>query len=790
MEKQRQNYTLEIPSAYYQHYRRGTRAVLCRGHVALTERFTGKNHIYCVVDTLTGDTEKLFSRKAPLSVDEYSAVSDKMITSAIGQRYPADINPEEMPAPDSFESMSAELDAIFKHIMTKYGFGIRERQIELSRQMLDTLYHRRTLIAEAGLGIGKTYAYILASLMIKLRKTNEFWVRMNYKYSKTFSEKTRMPIVISTSSIALQKAIVTEYIPRVSDILTDCGFISAPLTCALRKGKEHYICDHSLVSFIGSKKGGGRPEIEGLLNNPINRIDMDEMDWLNPFERSRINVPNHCSRDCPDFGSCRYMELMNLYMTDKYDFQVCNHNYFIADTIRRNQKAAPLLPNYQAVIIDEAHKFLPAVRQMYGVSISNTEIEAFEEPLLKLKYEDKNKYDLMVSYYNTARRHCRYMFKDLASVTSETFEVTDRVKTEFRETALMSLRGMVYNLGRLKAILKENVSEPDLIYFKKLMGKLNDCTRRLEKFQHPGALICWLETPAGLPSGTGGILLSAIPSNLDKLLYNDFWMKSIPKIITSGTLAVGGDFSFTKSNLGLDQMVPDRLVEVVKPSPFNYREHCLLYISEKIPFPMPPDDSSINGYKEYLDAITEEIGQLILSTNGHTAVLFTSYQVMGAVYSRLRQNGIPYPVFKMNKGDVSVITRFRNSGNGVLLAAGSFWEGVDLPGDILSSLIIVKLPFATPDPVNEYERSLCDNDEEYKEKYIFADMVIRLMQGIGRLIRSETDTGVICILDSRMKPRGKYRVKVLASLLGYRVTNKIQDIRAFLRKKKPREFFN
>ena len=498
MDKQRQIYSLEIPAAYYHHYKRGTRAVFACGYMALTERFTGKNYIYDVVDTLTGDIEKLFRRKAPLLPEEYDTVSDRMMTSDLGQRYPAYIDPDEIVRADSIAGMSADLDAIFKYIMPKNGFSIRERQIDLAQQMLDTLYHRRTLIAEAGLGIGKTYAYIVASLIIKLRKTNDFWMRMIYGYSKNFSEKTRMPIVISTSSIALQKAIVTDYIPRVSNVLMGCGFIPAPLTCALRKGKEHYICDHRLLSFIGSKKTGGRADIKDLLNNPVNRIDMDEMDWLNPFEKSRINVPNHCSRDCPDFGNCRYMKLINLYMTDKYDFQVCNHNYYIADTIRRNQKATPLLPNYQSVIIDEAHKFLPAVRQMYGVSISNTEAEAFEEPLRKLRYEDSGKYELMMSYYNTACRHYRYMFKELAGGMCEAVEGADRVKVDFGETALKSLRGFSYSLDRMKTILKENISDPDLIYFKKLMGKLNEFTRRIEKFQCPSELIYWFECPDGV----------------------------------------------------------------------------------------------------------------------------------------------------------------------------------------------------------------------------------------------------------------------------------------------------
>ena len=159
------------------------------------------------------------------------------------------------------------------------------------------------------------------------------------------------------------------------------------------------------------------------------------------------------------------------------------------------------------------------------------------------------------------------------------------------------------------------------------------------------------------------------------------------------------------------------------------------------------------------------------------------------VIAKLKGEHIPYPMFRLGKGEPYAIDNFKASVNGILFAAGSFWEGIDLPGDILSSLIIVKLPFAAPDPINEHERTLCGSDEEFKEQYVFADMIIRLKQGIGRLIRREDDTGIICILDSRMRLGGAYRSKVLATLPDYRVTSKVRDVRAFLRDKKNDDYF-
>ena len=781
-------YKIEIPADYYKHYKLGERPILSVGGIVLTEEHTGKIYAYKAVEARTGESERLFNTRSKLCADSYDAASKKAAASALGQKYPGAANSEESERRDLNENMQTELEAIFTNIMPQHGFGIREGQIELASEMLAALCHKRTIISEAGLGIGKTYAYILASLLVKLRKANDSWIRMNYLYSKNFTERTRLPIVISTSSIALQTAIVNDYIPRVSQILLDCGLIQTPLAAVLRKGKEHYICDYRLVSYANSGNRGGQ-FLKDLLDVPVNRIDLDEMDWLDPIFKARINVPDYCvGAGCVDYDGCRYMELMRLYMTDKYDFQVCNHNLFIADALRRGQKAESLLPNYQAAVIDEAHKFLPAARQMYGISFSAAETGAFRAALDRFKYMDEEKRAAMMSYYEAALQYSDDFFKHLSKGSIDPEGNPDRVPIKIGGHALSSLRQLRDNMSRMRALLRENVADMDLVSFRRLSSKIKDMNKRIEKLLSPEGLICWQESP--VVKGAKNAALAAVPKDLGKALYEDIWMKSIPKIITSGTLAVRGDFSFTKANLGLDRLVPDRLVEIAKPSPFNYREHCLMYISENVPFPMPPDNAGVRGYKEYIDAVASEVETLIEAACGHTAVLFTSYQVMGAVYNKLRHKLSRYPLFKMNKSDTAVTDRFRTSGNGVLFAAGPFWEGIDLPGDILSSLIIVKLPFAMPDPVNEYERSLCGSDEEYKEKYIFADMVFRLMQGIGRLIRSEADTGVVCILDFRMKTGGKYRIKVLESLPEYRLTSSIKVVRDFLRRKKPRAYFS
>jgi ATP-dependent DNA helicase DinG len=218
------------------------------------------------------------------------------------------------------------------------------------------------------------------------------------------------------------------------------------------------------------------------------------------------------------------------------------------------------------------------------------------------------------------------------------------------------------------------------------------------------------------------------------------------------------------------------------PSPFDYKNNAMIYISDNVPF---PDNSN----KQYIAAIADEVEQLVRASHGHAAVLFTSYNVMGQVHAILSKRKLPFPLFKLDRGGTGAIDRFKQSGGGILLASGSFWEGIDIPGDALSMLIIVKLPFAVPDPIGDYERSLCGDMESYKSKVIVPDMQVKLRQGDGRLIRCETDTGVVAILDSRANSGGAYRGRVLSALPECGVTSDIKAVREFFRERKSAGYF-
>lgn len=208
----------------------------------------------------------------------------------------------------------------------------------------------------------------------------------------------------------------------------------------------------------------------------------------------------------------------------------------------------------------------------------------------------------------------------------------------------------------------------------------------------------------------------------------------------------------------------------------------MLYFSDSVPFPNQLD-------KQYIATVADEVERLIKAAHGHTAVLFTSYNAMGQVYSLLSQRGLPFSMFRMRRRDTTALEQFKASGNGVLFASGSLWEGIDIPGDALSMLIIVKLPFAVPDPIGDYEKTLCAGMDEYKTTVLVPDMLVKLNQGFGRLIRMESDTGVCAILDSRAHKGAAYHQGVLAALPTCRVTSRIADIEHFITDKKPPVYF-
>ncbi len=471
----------------------------------------------------------------------------------------------------------------------------------------------------------------------------------------------------------------------------------------------------------------------------------------------------------------------------KHDFQICNHNYLLADVKHRAKGFAPLIPDYQAVIIDEAHKLTQSARQMYGFEISSLSlpgiINLIQRFTLCQSYSPAGLSGLTARLNN----HCKRLFKVLVRniPERELSDEAERFKTVIDSEAERHLRNIRLLLTELIEMLghwRVNMKYKNRYDSVKL--ELLSLQEQMAAFKNHGKLIYWIEKPDKTAAFAEGAetLLCAIPRNLNEQLHSDLWSKNLPFILTSGTLSASGDFSHVKAGTGLDKLPASIIKETIKPSPFNYADNSMVYVSERVPFPD-------NGSAGYIASVTNEMEKLIVAANGHTAALFTSYRVMGRVAAELKKRGLPFPMFLMSKNGAQALDKFRKSGNGVLFASGSMWEGIDLPGDILSLLIIVKLPYAVPDPISENEKAICGSEKQYRDKILFPDMLIKLKQGHGRLLRLVSDTGVTAILDSRVRAGTPSRDKVLSALPRCCVTSSVARVRGFYISKKSPDYF-
>jgi ATP-dependent DNA helicase DinG len=745
----------------------------------VTERQTaGGMYVYTAVNLTNGKSEILSRRKTRLAKSGFGGMAANIRELPIcgDGVLNADKKPDECAGIDSLTKI---LNHIFKEILPQYGYAVRGKQIELAEHMLEVTRHRGVTLAESEVGTGKTHAYLVAAALAKRGRLNDFWLRGHYP-RQSWAESAYMPAVISTSSIALQNAVVKDYIPQLSEILMRHGVIRSPLTAAVRKGREHYICEQRLQRFHQTTD-----EPTKALLNPFTGasapFDLTGADSLSPHMKRRICVSGKCGGNCPHTDRCRYIRHLKRINNPSIDFQITNHNYFLADVLHRVGGKCPLLPHYQLVIIDEAHKFLQAARSMHGLELTDSELPELAQEIHAFA---PNKSNSGVNVHRLAKKLKEQNEKIFQYINDNISENDSDEDLERLPAVLDGTTGNLFNniadtVGKLAAIVTD--SRVSKFYEERqsaAVWKLSNINEKVCALRKPDSLIHWLEKSASKADA-----LCAIPKNLNVRLYQDLWSKGIPVVLTSGTLSASGDFTRIKQTLGLERMPEHKLFTTTKPSPFDYKNNSLIYISENVPYPD-------NNDKRYIVAVADEIERLVTASHGHAAVLFTSYNAMGKVHAILQNRRLPFPMFRLERGGVQAIERFKKSGNGVLLASGALWEGIDIPGDTLSMLIIVRLPFAVPDPIGDYELSLCGGDMGiYKQRVIKPDMQVRLKQGGGRLLRVETDTGVIAILDIRANRYGAYHRWALEALPECRVTSDIKAVRGFYEEKKSRGYF-
>jgi len=636
-----------------------------------------------------------------------------------------------------------DIETIFRKLLPENGMAVREGQIKLCHEMLDAMADNRIALCDAGVGIGKTFSYLVAGAMLS-------------KYN-TENGATQSPLLISTSSIALQNAIINEYIPFLSEVLLKAGMTDKPLQAVIRKGKGHYVCDDRLVKRI----------VRVNLNrkNPLNKeallslrtcLDLDKAEHLSNYDKRQVCVPDVC--DCR-LASCRYRRFIQESKSPAYLFQICNHNFLIADAMHRCREITPLLPDCGEVIIDEAHKLPEAARQMFGKTITQEDISSL---LTGLRAE---RFILACQKLSKALLPIANELRAIQESDGDAWEypVTAKRKRMFGEAAdvLLSIRN----------VLEREVTPP-------LGSGLSDMAEALSLFKERKTTHIFYAAR----NINGMAELIATVADLTGHMDETLWSRPVPMVLTSGTLAVGSDFSRFKEETGLGRAA-SRVVESVSLSPFDYEKNCLLYFPKNAAVSPDRDEGA------YYGETARQVAELIRATCGHTLVLFTAYTAMAAVYERIRQEDTGVPLFAMGRNHFTALEQFRQSGNGVLFAAGTVWEGMDFPGDIVSSLIIVRLPFAVPDPLSDHKKQQYPSLKAFLRAVVVPDMQIRLKQGFGRAIRTETDTCVIAVLDERARKGQRYHQAVLDALPNMPMTEGLADVEEFTRRVKDEAYF-
>ena len=625
-----------------------------------------------------------------------------------------------------------EIDHIFQDLLPAQNMAERPEQAALCHRMLDAMLEGGIALCDAGTGIGKTYAYLVAGTV--------------YSRFRAACGLERKPILVSTSSIALQTAARDEYLPLLSDVLAEDGMIVLPLQAVIRKGKSHYACDARLEQRLGQldlqkknwKAGAALLSLRG-------QLDMDEAAHLSGYDRERVCVPRIC--DCEREG-CRYRAFLEDCDSGRYLFQICNHNLLLADTIHRGSGRKPILPDACALIVDEAHKLPETARQMFGVTLAADDIRALTH-----------------------------------SLRGERFLLAAEVLTDSAKSLLRKLDRPPE--GRPFDHYQKSLAAPErslTVINRQLYGLLTPATRRRLKNAfssvslfhrgHPD-MVFYTEEDAH-----GGTMLCATISDLTTQLRQTLWQREQPAILTSATLAVGQDFRRFREQTGL--LTTSRVRESVSLSPFDYQQNCLLYLPK-----FPPRQKAA----AYYDELTKEIAALLDATQGHALALFTSYAAMSAVKERLPSYGLRYPLFTMGRSAIHTTEQFKASPGSVLLAAGAAWEGFDFPGDCVSLLIIPRLPFAVPDALKEKERENHPTLRLFIRAVAVPEMQIKLKQGFGRAIRTESDTCVVAILDERAAKGKRYSKGVLAALPEMPVTGSLEDVARFIHSVKGPDYF-
>lgn len=650
------------------------------------------------------------------------------------------------------------VETIFKKIAKKMpDFEIRNEQITMSKQIAETFESHKTSFIEAGTGVGKSLAYLVPAILHSLKQDEK--------------------VVISTETIALQNQLISKDIPLLQEIIEE------DFSAEIAFGANNYVCKRKLSNIVQS--GNFPLEMTKYLkefyeweNQTESGIKSEYKGFAtNEFWSQITRDGDSClGRNCPNFSKSFYF--LEKEKWANANILIVNHHLLSANISNEFK----ILPQFTNLIIDEAHSFPDILGKSFGLETSYEEITKLLQFMagtdkrpgyihsidkFKIKNEIKDSIE-------AASKSMIVFFNKLFSEVPNSFQaqrITKKLKLDGGDLEDI-LNDLISSLERAKHFYSkdsENITEKELsLNLEYSIKKLTDAESVISQFRKNDDknLVVWLEPPSQIkkeqfmkiflePMYPEKIIEDKMIPNLEKLIF------------TSATLSTSKkDFFYFKNKVG-----NLKAKELILDSPFAYDKNCLIYLPKNIRDPKEEEDG-------YHDDISKLIPLLIELSLGNTFVLFTSFKSLEKVHSEIGKN-FNYPIFSQKElGAEKAKSEYLKTDNSVLFGVSTFWQGIDIKGDKLRSVIITKLPFQPPsDPVLEARM----DDYKKQNKNSFFEMqlpyaILTLKQGFGRLIRSKSDIGIVSLLDPRIQTKG-YGKQVLDALPNAKKVFSLKDLK-------------
>ena len=643
-------------------------------------------------------------------------------------------------------SPSLTLREIFSHggLISEQleGYEFRQEQLQMAHEVARALIDSEHLIVEAGTGVGKSFAYLIPAISLAL--------------------KAEQKVVISTNTISLQEQLVTKDIPFLQRILP------RDFNVVLAKGRRNYLSRRRLKNLLNYERGlfdtleevEEVGEIEEWVNLTVDGSTAD-LPWQpNPLVWDKVasDRDNCLGRQCDTYDTCFYFNVRR-EMQDA-DLLIVNHHLLFSDlAIRKDsEEALGVLPDYDYLIIDEAHHLEATATNHASIDFSNTRVKWLLDSLSNVAklFESRQ----LTTEVDEAREQANTLFRTIIDAMDEVDDrghgptLTQRIHTRnfVRNVLDTPFSDIAQTLKQLRDNTSTEDEEQEITAHHRYCERLRDELDMIIEQSDPD-YVYWAEISTR--GRTPRILLNATPANVNQILEDHLFTVKNSVVMTSATLSTNRNFAYFKNRIGISECR-----ELLAHSPFDFKRQVQIHI----PRYMPDPNSS-----EFVPAVTQKIKHYLQLTHGKAFVLFTSYKMMDEVYDAIAPalETIGLDTFKQG-GELSrtdMLQAFRENTDSVLFGTSSFWEGVDVRGESLSNVIITRLPFEVPThPVMEARvKQIKESGGNEFFEFSLPEAILRLKQGFGRLIRTQTDNGIVVILDPRIRTRN-YGKQFLDSL--------------------------